>query len=144
MKSNLVFQAVDKSNLKGVKYIPKLVKVKNKKRKQKKIKQKPKVIIPKKYKKYIKSGFWKQRKKHFYQRNKKQCQACDSIKNVDLHHLLYKEYGNEKDEHLVALCRDCHQEFHDIYGVKMDLIKDTNEFIIEKREMIEFPKFRGK
>lgn len=95
--------------------------------------------IPKKYALYIKSKFWTKRKNDYYRVHKKICQACSSKKFINLHHILYEDFGFEKDENLVALCRDCHEEFHEMYGVKHKMKKETNQFIIEKRELIDFP-----
>ena len=97
--------------------------------------------LPKNYKIYIKSVFWERRKKQYYKNHEKVCQACNAKKYIDLHHMWYKNYGNELDEHLVALCRECHEEYHSIYGVKTNMVSDTNRFIIEKQEQIEFPRF---
>lgn len=54
--------------------------------------------------------------------------------------MLYANYGKEDDSHLVALCRSCHEEYHSMYGVQRNMITETNQFIIEKREIVEFPK----
>lgn len=94
--------------------------------------------IPKQYSVYIKSEWWTKRKNKFYKENEKRCMACLGTKYIDLHHLFYGNYGNETDEQLVALCRLCHEEYHQTYGVAKDMIHTTNIFIIEKREEIDF------
>lgn len=96
--------------------------------------------IPRSYKIYIKSVFWEKRKNDWYRKYGKSCKACLHTKYINLHHMFYKNYGNESDDHLVALCLDCHAEFHELYGVKKDMVKETNEFIINKREVLDFPK----
>ncbi len=107
------------------------------KTKRKGNKKKKTTRVPVKYKLYIVSKHWENRKNLYYQSHKRICQACNSSSNIAVHHMFYGNYGQEKDEHLVALCRDCHEEFHTIYGVKKNMINFTNEFIEEKRQSIE-------
>lgn len=110
---------------------------KKKKRSDKVLKRKYK-RIPKQYAVYIKSDWWKKRKEKFYRENEKRCMACLNTHYIDLHHIVYQNFGEELDRHLVALCRDCHEEFHQLYGVRKSMIEQTNEFIIKKREEVDF------
>ena len=88
---------------------------------------------PTDYNLYIKSAFWTQRKNQYYQNYTKMCMRCGTKKYVSLHHKFYDhtEFGKEKDEHLCPLCETCHKIFHDKYGVKSNMIKETNLFITE-------------
>ena len=61
--------------------------------------------------------------------------SCGSSKYINLHHLVYKEFGYEADKNLKPLCRKCHEEFHSIYGVKKDLYKETIQFIQDKKHL---------
>ena len=97
---------------------------------------------PLKYKEYIVSDFWKKRKQKFFTKYKKECTACLSEENINLHHMHYGNYGNEPDEWLVALCKNCHEEFHTNYELSANMTKDTNDFIIQKRENLDFPFIR--
>lgn len=151
-KRNYIWNCVDTKEFIGIKPLPlnnktskwkdKLANIDSKfrrklnknKRRQRKYKR-----IPTQYKVYIKSKWWTRRKNQYYQLNVKQCQACLSNKYINLHHMLYVDYGRELDENLVALCKGCHEEYHLKYGVKRNMINDTNKFIIEKRELMEFP-----
>lgn len=139
MKNNYIFNSIDLTDIPKVSYLSKQkskVSCKKKERKKREYLNR----IPKKYAIYIKSKHWEKRKNQYYKIHRKICQACNSKTYIDLHHLLYGNFGNEKDEHLTALCRECHEEYHTIYGVKGNMIDDTNKFIIEKREQVEFPK----
>jgi hypothetical protein len=82
--------------------------------------------VPKKYKVYIKSKWWRQRKNRYYQDFGKKCMLCGSAKFIDLHHIEYKssEFGFEKDKTLIALCRNCHAEFHLRYKLKQNMQKE--------------------
>lgn len=89
---------------------------------------------PRDYKVYIASHWWEERKNRYYKTHRKICLACGSTEYVALHHMIYSDYGNEKDEYLSPLCSHCHQELHTKYGVKQNLILETNKFIELKNE----------
>lgn len=97
--------------------------------------------VPKKYREYIKSPWWVLRKASYYKIYGRKCAVCATIKSIDLHHMVYGDLGSEKDEHLVALCREHHDAFHEKVGVKRDMLKETYAFIDHERQMLEFPKF---
>lgn len=45
------------------------------------------------------------------------CAVCDApwrVTRDDLHHRSYDRLGHELDEDLVALCRGCHEELHQL------------------------------
>lgn len=88
---------------------------------------------PKQYDIYITSHWWIKRKNLYYKTHKRECVACGSTEHINLHHLVYKDFGKELDKNLKPLCRVCHEEFHSIYGVKNDLYKETMQFIEDKK-----------
>lgn len=90
--------------------------------------------IPKKYNLYIKSEFWRLRKNKYYKNHKRLCVICFSSNYCDLHHIVYEnsEFGFEKDENLVCLCRDCHEEYHAIYGSEGNMHDNFAEFCYNK------------
>ncbi len=96
--------------------------------------------IPKKYKIYIKSKYWKLRRDKYFRELGRKCVVCGSSKYVNLHHLVYEDYGSEKNENLVVFCRFHHEEFHKEIGVKKNMVDETYQFIIDQRELLEFPK----
>lgn len=126
--------------IKNQKFILRLAPEKKKRRKFKNWKQYKLGKLPKKYREYIKSPWWIVRKARFYKKYGKKCAVCLTTKNIDLHHMVYGNLGNEKDEHLVALCRIHHDQFHDKIGVKGNMLKETHQFIIDEREILEFPR----
>lgn len=85
------------------------------------------------YFEYIRSPYWLKRKAKFYKTNKRQCLACGSYSNIDLHHTEYGNFGNEPDYALVTLCRTCHDEFHASNRTQRDMIKTTWAFIRAKQ-----------
>lgn len=64
------------------------------------------------YKKYLKSEAWAIIKKQIHERDNYTCQKCLKKPSEHIHHLTYKNFGNEKPEDLLALCESCHSEIH--------------------------------
>ena len=87
--------------------------------------------IPKGYYEYIKSQFWTKRKIKFFKDFGKQCKKCSSKSCIQLHHVYYDNdnNGNEPNDQLVALCENCHEQFHANYGVEQDMKQQTEEFL---------------
>jgi 5-methylcytosine-specific restriction endonuclease McrA len=54
----------------------------------------------------------------YYAKHGKKCAVDFVTENVDLHHMTYKRLGNEWDEDLVPLCRDCHKSIHRLFPGK--------------------------
>lgn len=102
-------------------------------RRNKPKRDKPQRRMPK-YREYIKSEEWKKLKHGYFKRHLKRCAACRGDHRVGLHHITYKNLGNERDEDLVPLCWDCHTDYHERYGTK-DLEELTKVFIQEENEL---------
>ncbi len=79
--------------------------------------------LPKeKYKEYIKSEDWQDvRRRYFASKlwkvQGKKCYCCEERKPVDLHHKTYKRLGYERLGDLIAICRDCHNETHELVKI---------------------------
>lgn len=66
---------------------------------------------------YLASPQWNTRRKLVLTRDHYTCRQCGiNTVPLEVHHLHYRNLGNEPLTDLVALCRDCHQSIHDIYG----------------------------
>lgn len=86
-----------------------------------------------KYYNFIKSDYWKKRSKIL--KFKKRCVICKSKIHLNVHHISYEGVFTskpEKEGHLVILCRTHHQEFHALYGVKHDMLKEWKEYLTNK------------
>lgn len=118
-----------KSSSKGVNKYLLTTKQKRHRKLLKKQKRKHKNRVPVRYKTYIESHWWEERKNVYYRTHRKMCEKCHSVEHVSLHHMLYEDFGHEKDETLMPLCIDCHGEFHKIYGTKHNMIEQTKEFV---------------
>lgn len=88
---------------------------------------------PKKYNAYIKSHWWTERKNRYYQSYPKLCVVCRSSKYITLHHMVYGELGNEKDEHLIPLCKKHHEGYHIEYGVRGNMLETTLEYVLKEQ-----------
>lgn len=126
---NYIWNSINTDNIKGDKPLS-LKKVKFKLNK-KTTKERKRARKPKRYKTYIKSNLWLERKNKYYQLYRKKCHICSSSKYIQLHHLEYRQdlFGKEKDEMLVPLCREHHEEFHLRYTTKQKMYKEFDEFV---------------
>ncbi len=88
------------------------------------------------YRDYIKSEYWTERKRQYYEMHEKKCAVCGHP-DVDLHHIRYGNYGHERDIDLAPLCRVHHQELHDAVGVRKDTKYQSSSFIQDAKEAWE-------
>lgn len=65
-----------------------------------------------KYAEYLNSERWKIKKEYALQWADNRCQICNSTENLNVHHRVYGNVGNEKPNDLTVLCKDCHSLFH--------------------------------
>lgn len=129
--------------LKNIRTLGKMTKEEKDKRKNvKKKNKKPKIRkTVRSYKSYIISKLWEKRKNRYFKKHGKQCSCCKSTNYVQLHHKVYTGiYGDEPDNHLIAMCCKCHKLFHDTYGVKTNMKEETGEFVKEMNESIHLKK----
>jgi hypothetical protein len=85
------------------------------------------------YKDYIKSDYWEERKRKYFETHDRTCAVCGHP-DVDLHHIKYGNYGSERDSDLAPLCRFHHQELHFTIGVRRDTKYQSAHVIEELRE----------
>jgi len=85
---------------------------------------------------YIKSPLWIERKRRYYKTHPRKCAACGVNRNIQLHHMIYGNFGKEPDRHLVTLCKKCHSDFHRIYLVHRDMLAETKQFIETRQNTI--------
>lgn len=65
---------------------------------------------------YLKSKIWSKKRIKIKKRDNHQCQCCKNHKNLEVHHISYKDIPNENNKDLITLCCNCHQLLHDTYG----------------------------
>lgn len=84
-----------------------------------------------KYRKYLESEDWKEKREEAKERAEYRCQLCNSGPPLHVHHRTYERAGNEKPGDLTVLCAGCHHRFHH----KPKLKKTTTKS--EKRQEID-------
>jgi hypothetical protein len=81
------------------------------------------------YECYLKSNWWKERRRLALLRCDRRCSVCGARKSLQVHHLNYLHLGDEQDEDLEVLCRDCHREKHDLPRIK----KKSSQQLLARR-----------
>lgn len=72
------------------------------------------------YADYLNTEHWKKTRQWALKRAGHRCQLCNAKSPLDVHHRTYERRGCEWHSDLIALCRDCHEIFHD----ECELAKD--------------------
>jgi hypothetical protein len=79
----------------------------------------PKQFFPKsqshkeKYHEYLLSEKWSNLRKKKIKEAGGRCQLCNKSGLLNIHHRTYDNVFNERLEDLIALCKKCHEKFHD-------------------------------
>lgn len=64
---------------------------------------------------YLLTPEWNEKRKRLIALANYTCQWCNAQNTVlQLHHLTYAHRGDEPDEDLIVLCKDCHEKHHNI------------------------------
>jgi hypothetical protein len=80
----------------------------------------PKVEPPQKtrkeeYHEYLKTDTWFEKKQRVLKRDSYRCRLCNSPNRLNVHHRCYPEvFGEEQDDDLLTLCKNCHEKFHEV------------------------------
>jgi hypothetical protein len=62
---------------------------------------------------YLKSPYWQAVRTRALQRAGGCCQRCRrQSRRLDVHHLTYRNLGQERESELMVLCRECHEAEH--------------------------------
>lgn len=65
---------------------------------------------------YLLSTKWRIKRNAVFARDNNTCQSCGSTEQLECHHIDYTMLGNEPLEHLITVCRQCHQAVHNRLG----------------------------
>lgn len=63
------------------------------------------------YQLYLQSDAWQDKRRRVLERDRHKCRVCGE-KADNVHHLTYDRVYDESLFDLVALCRNCHEEYH--------------------------------
>ena len=58
---------------------------------------------------YFTTPEWKRKRRQIIKRCNGICESCTTKKVRDIHHLTYKNLGNESLKDLLGVCRECHK-----------------------------------
>ena len=72
----------------------------------------------KEYQKYITSSNWAAVRNDAVMQANNKCEVCGSLKRLNVHHLSYKNLGNEEPGDLIVLCSKCHMIEHGLIKIK--------------------------
>lgn len=65
------------------------------------------------YQAYLQSGTWHAKRQPILKRAAGRCERCHTANvRLEVHHMVYRGRGHERDDDLVALCPSCHAEVH--------------------------------
>lgn len=64
------------------------------------------------YIEYLHSDLWKAKRAQAIRDANYKCRICQSMFNLEVHHLSYAHLGNELPEELIVVCEKCHEEVH--------------------------------
>jgi hypothetical protein len=65
------------------------------------------------YKEYLKTDKWRDKRNRVLDRDKHLCQGCLKRAATQVHHLTYKNIGNEPLFELISVCSVCHCAIHE-------------------------------
>ena len=88
----------------------------------------------KQYIAYLNSKAWKAKKKLMFGKFGKSCQACRNTKKIDVHHLHYRNFGDELLQDLMVLCRKCHSDVHKLASKHRYTIEYATSVIYYERQ----------
>lgn len=88
------------------------------------------------YYEYIGSDEWKRKREEILKRDNYQCMACGGKCNLQVHHLTYKNIGNENEWELITLCKSCHQQYHEVKDRYIESVKQARKEYREKGQQL--------
>lgn len=62
---------------------------------------------------HLQSKHWRILTRQTLDRDSWTCQFCKKAKATEVHHLTYKNLGNESLDELISCCKACHESIHD-------------------------------
>lgn len=67
------------------------------------------------YGEYRETYEWHRIRQRKLLQQKNKCATCNTVHPLEVHHKTYERLGDEWDDDLVVLCRDCHKKYHNLY-----------------------------
>jgi hypothetical protein len=73
------------------------------------------------YRSYLLSDHWRAVRLRVLKHCENRCQMCNASGLIDIHHRDYSRLGEERFSDVIALCRQCHASFHELFGITEDM-----------------------
>lgn len=64
------------------------------------------------YAEYLRTAHWQRVRELALDRAGHQCELCSHTETLEVHHRTYERLGFERPADVIALCHDCHRDFH--------------------------------
>lgn len=90
------------------------------------------------YRNYLQSEYWLQKRREALNFYGNKCCDCGTTKNLNVHHVTYKNLGDEAMADLEILCGSCHQKEHD--GGNLVKLREKEKFVKVFASEDSFPK----
>ena len=84
------------------------------------------------YQEYLSSYEWRIIRKKVLDIDNHKCVPCSKKSNLHIHHITYKNVGNEDTNDLLTLCSSCHKFIHQMNYAER---KDTERIWVELRQL---------
>lgn len=81
------------------------------------------------YREYLRSEHWQTQRRRALYRAGFQCKACESTRELNVHHLSYDRRGREQESDLIVLCLPCHRMVHQMLERQPPGWRDMAELI---------------
>jgi len=62
------------------------------------------------YRSYLRSTQWREKRKEFLEMAGYECEECGESEGLQVHHLNYENLGDESEDDVQVLCRECHED----------------------------------
>ncbi len=87
------------------------------------------------YKLYLRSTAWLNRRRGVLNRAEGKCQLCAGTERLEVHHVTYARVGAERIEDLRCLCHVCHRGLDKAAGNWVPLDRATREEVARRKEL---------
>ena len=77
------------------------------------------------YRRYLKSDWWRQRRKDYWSKGIKKCFCCGGLATT-IHHKNYARLNKELDKDLIPICDKCHYNLHKLIKNKKATLSNAH------------------
>lgn len=91
------------------------------------------------YDEYLKTEHWQTVRSGAIERAGGRCQLCNDDRDLHVHHRTYERRGSEEPTDVVALCKSCHERFHEVVNGRPTRMpgKTTSNSVVSTESDVE-------